>query len=117
MAQIVDAVHDLDGAPTRVVAELGPVDFSIEYARDDVESQYSADDLEEAYRLMMAKQVAGEDFEDLIGQEFEAQILFFDDVVVLIKPSERYEAVFASFDWHEDFPANELAAVTTDAED
>lgn len=114
MAQIVDAVRNLEGAPTRVVAELGPVNFSIEYARDDVESQYSDDDLEEAYRLMMAKQVAGEDFEELIGREFEAQILFFEDIVILVKPSERYEAVFASFDRHDDFPATELAAITTD---
>lgn len=116
MTRIVDAVRDLEGAPTRLVAELGPIDFSVVYARDDVESQYSGDDLDEAYRLMMAKQVAGEDFEDLIDRDFEAQLLFFEDIIVLVKPSERYEAVFASFDRHEEFPATELAAIATDVE-
>lgn len=116
MAQIVDAVRDLDGAPTRVVADLGPMDFSIEYTRDDVESKYSPEDLEKAYRLIMAKQIAGEDFEELISRDFEAQLLFFGDIVILVKPGERYEAVFASFDRHDEFPANELAAIATESE-
>ncbi|MBB6645638.1 hypothetical protein [Halobellus ruber] len=114
MAGIVDAVRDLDGAPTRVVAELGPTDFSIAYARDDVEAQYSQAQLEEAYRLIMAKQVAGEDFEAVIGREFDAQLLFFEDIVVFVKPGTRYEAVFASFDRREDFPADELVDIATD---
>ena len=116
MTGIVDAVRDLDGAPTRIVAELGPMDFSIAYARDDVEGQYSEDDLEEAYRLMMAKQVAGEDFEEVIDRELDAQLLFFEDVVVFVKPTTRYRAVFASFDRHEDFPADDLLDIATDAE-
>lgn len=116
MSRIVDALREVEDADARVIARLDAVDFTVEYIRDDVESQYSDADLDEAYNLIMAKQVAGDNFRNLIGEEFEAQALFFEDIVVLIFPSARYEAVFASFDRHDAFPVSELIELATATE-
>jgi hypothetical protein len=113
MSGIVDSLRDADDANARVIAHLDSLDFTVEYVREDLESRYSDRDLEEAYQLIMANQVTGDDFKDLIGEEFEAQTLFFEEVVVLVLPSARYEAVFASFDRHETFPVNELVEIAT----
>lgn len=110
----IDSLRDVDGADARVIARLDAVDFSIEYVRDDLESKYSDVDLEEAYRLIMANRVTGDDFEDIIQQDFEAQTLFFDDIVVFVIPARRYEAVFASFDRHESFPVGEIVRIAAD---
>lgn len=64
----------------------------------------------------MANQVSGDDFKDIIGKEFEAQVLFFEDIVVLVLPSARYEAIFASFDRHESLPINHLIRNATDSD-
>lgn len=115
MSTVVEALHDVDGADARVVAHLDSVDFTLDYIRDDLESRYSDADLDEAYRLIMANQVSSGQFEQLIGREFEAQALFFDGVLVLVCPSARYEAVFASFDRDGRLPVDELVAVASGA--
>jgi len=113
MSQVVDTLRGVDGATARVIAHLDALDFTIEYIREDLESEYSDQDLEEAYQLLMANQVTGDDFRDLIGEEFQAQTLFFENVVALVVPSARYEAVFASFDRREPFPVIDLVEAAT----
>ena len=104
MSDLVERLRAVDGAEERVIAHLGSLDFTVEYVRDDLESRYSDQDLESADRLIMANQVTGDDFKQLIDESFEAQTLFFENVVVFVLPSARYEAVFASFDRTEPFP-------------
>ncbi|TKX68577.1 hypothetical protein [Halorubrum sp. SP9] len=108
MVDLVESLRAVDGAEARVIAHLGSLDFTVEYVRDDLESRYSDRDLESAYRLIMANQVTGDEFKQLIDESFEAQTLFFENVVVFVLPSARYEAIFASFDWTEPFPVLDL---------
>ena len=108
MSELVETLRAVDNAEARVIAHLDSLDFTVEYVREDLESRYSDQDLESAYRLIMANQVTGDEFKDLIGEEFEAQTLFFENIVVLVLPSARYEAVFASFDRDEPFPVTDL---------
>ena len=116
MTTVPEALEDVEGTSPRVIARLESLDFEIEYMRDDVEGRYSEAELEEAYRLIMANQITGDDFKELIGKgRYEAQTLFFEDVVVCLFPSERYEAVFASFDYDDDFPVIDLVRRATEA--
>ncbi|SFR40128.1 MULTISPECIES: hypothetical protein [Halorubrum] len=108
MVDLVESLRAVDGAEARVIAHLGSLDFTVEYVRDDLESRYSDRDLESAYRLIMANQVTGDEFKQLIDESFEAQTLFFENVVVFVLPSARYEAIFASFDRTEPFPVLDL---------
>jgi hypothetical protein len=108
VSELVETLRGVDGAEARVIASLDSLDFDVEYVREDLESRYSDQDLESAYRLVMANQVTGDEFKGLIGEEFEAQTLFFENIVVLVLPSARYEAVFASFDRDEPFPVTDL---------
>lgn len=116
MSGVADALREVDRADARVIAHLQSVDFTLDYVRDDVASEYSDRDLDEAYHLIMGHLVAGDNFRNLIGEDVcHAQALFFDDVVVFVLPSERYEAVFASFDRHESFPTTEVIETAADA--
>jgi len=108
MSDLVERLRAVDGAEARVVAHVGSLDFTVEYLRDDLESRYSDRDLESAYRLIMANQVTGDEFKQLIDEPFEAQTLFFENVVAFVLPSARYEAVFASFDRTEPFPVLDI---------
>jgi hypothetical protein len=116
MPNIVDTLRNVDDADARLIAHLGALTFEIEYIREDVKSQYSDGDFDEAYQQIMANQVSGDEFRKIIGEEFEAQTLFFEDIVVLVLPSARYEAIFATFDRHESLPINYLIRVATEAE-
>lgn len=116
MSSVAEVVTDFEGATPRVVADLQNIDFEVEYMRDDVENRYSNTDLEEAYRLVMSNQVAGDEFKDIIGEnQYRAQTLFFEDIIVFLLPAERYKGVFASFDYDEDFPVNELVDRVSEA--
>lgn len=117
MTEIVERLRAVEGANARVIAHLESVDFTVEYVRQDLESVYSDEDLDEAYRLIMANQVSGDEFRKLIGRDFEAQALYFEDVLVLVLPSARYEAVFASFDRDGPLPMDELVSVAAAVED
>ncbi|MXR51810.1 hypothetical protein GRX03_09355 [Halovenus sp. WSH3] len=109
MSKTSDAIQHFDGVTPRVVANLSNTSFDIEYVRDDVEGEYSDDEFDEAYQLIMANHVTGEDFKELIGEgEFNAQTLFFDDIIAFFFPSDRYEGIFASFDYDESFPVSEF---------
>lgn len=109
MSEVAESIQDFEDATPRVVADLENVNFEIRYMRDDVKGRYADTDLEEAYQLIMANQVSGDDFKEIIGEgQFKAQSLFFEDIVVFIFPSDRYQAVFASFDYVDDFPVRQL---------
>jgi hypothetical protein len=116
MSTIADAILAFDGPEPRVVADLESVSFEIAYVRDDVEGRYSDADLDEAYQLVMSNQITGDDFKNLVGRsEYQAQTLFFDDLVVFLFPSDRYDAVFASFDYDGGFPVTELVSAVDEA--
>lgn len=115
MSAIADAILAFDGPTPRVVADLRSVEFEVEHVREDVTDRYSDADLEEAYQLVMSNQVTGDDFKRLVGQtRYRAQTLFFDDIVVFLFPSDRYDAVFASFDYEEGFSVSELVDAVAD---
>lgn len=116
MSRVAKEIQEFAEATPRVVADLDSVDFEIKFMRDDVEDQYSTADLDEAYHLVMANQVSSDDFKQLIGEaQFSAQSLIFDTVIVFIFPSDRYQAVFASFDYEGDFPVAKLVQQVSDA--
>ena len=116
MTSIADAILTFDGPTPRVVADLRSVSFDIEHVREDVEEVYSDRDLDEAYQLVMSNRVTGEEFKQLIGESrYDAQTLFFDDILVFLFPSDRYDAVFASFDYDGAFPVNELVDAVAEA--
>jgi hypothetical protein len=109
MSKTAEAIQEFEEATPRVVADLDSLDFEIRYMRDDVQSRYSDADLDEAYQLIMAAQVSGDDFKQLIGEtQYNAQSLIFETIIVFIFPSDRYQAVFASFDYTDDFPVTQL---------
>ena len=117
MSTIADAILAFDGPEPRVVADLRSVSFELEHVREDLEGQYSDVDLDEAYQLVMSNQITGDDFKHLVGRsEYRAQTLFFDDLAVFLFPSDRYDAVFASFDYDESFPVNGLVSAVTEAQ-
>jgi hypothetical protein len=115
MSKISEAIQDFEEATPRVVADLQNIDFEIKYMRDDVKDLYTDVELDEAYQLIMGQLVASDDFKSLIGEQTcRVQTLFFDDILVFIFPSERYGAVFASFDYDGYFPVNELVQRVSD---
>ncbi|PSQ57033.1 hypothetical protein BRD22_03375 [Halobacteriales archaeon SW_8_68_21] len=109
MSPISETVLTFDGPTPRVVADLRSVSFGVEHVREGLKDIYSDRDLDEAYQLVMSNQITGSDFRELIGESrYDAQTLFFDDVLVFLFLSDRYDAVFASFDYDGAFPVNEL---------
>jgi hypothetical protein len=111
MSNIGDTIRSLEGFTPRVVAQLRSFDYDLEFVRDDVADRYSVEDFDEAYQLIMANQITGDDFRELIGRgAYNAQTLFFDDIIVFLFSSNRYEAMFASFDYEEDFPVTTLVS-------
>ena len=115
MSEIVEATQNFEPATPRLVAELRTLDFEIEYIRDDVEIRYTDEELDEAYKRIMGNLVASDEFKSVIGErDCRAQTLFFDNILVFLFPSERYRAVFASFDYDEGFPVNEFVQHVTE---
>lgn len=109
MSKVADVVQSFEGYTPRVVADLKSFTWHIEFIREDVQGTYSEDDLDEAYQLIQANNVAGDEFKQLLGEnQFNAQTLFFDDIIVFFLPSDRYMGVFASFDYDGEFPVKEL---------
>lgn len=103
------ALNDVDGADLRVVAQLESLDYEVQYVRDDLTGTYDQPDLDQAYQAMMANQVSVDDFAD-VGTfgDLDCQVLLFDDVIVFLFPSSRYDGVFASFDRTQPFPLLEV---------
>jgi len=116
MSEIADAILSFEGTTPRIIADLGNVDFEVRHIRDDLKERYSDTDFKKAYKLIMANQVTGDEFKQLIGAaQYKAQSLIFDSIIVFVLPSDRYQAVFASFDYREDFPAVQLIQQVTES--
>ncbi|PHQ37921.1 hypothetical protein DJ69_14495 [Halorubrum persicum] len=117
MSLIGEAILEFDGPTPRIVADLRSVSFEVEHVRENVKDRYSDADLDEAYQLVMSNQITGDDFKELVGRsQYRAQTLFFDDLAVFLFPSDRYDAVFASFDYDDDFPVSALVSAVSDAQ-
>jgi len=115
MSDIAEAILNFEESTPRVVADLGSSSFEIRHIRDDVKERYSDTEFNEAYKLIMANQVTSDDFKQLIEEaRYKAQSLIFESVIVFVFPSDRYQAVFASFDYQEDFPAVQLVQQVTE---
>lgn len=110
MSKIVERFRDIESASLRVVATLQSTDYEIQYTRDDLAGTYDEEELNQAYQSMMANQVSIADFAR-VGTfgELDCQVLLFDDVIVFLLPSSRYDGVFASFDRIKPFPILEIA--------
>lgn len=109
MSETAKAIQEFEDATSRVVAELYSLNFEIVHMRDDVEGRYSGADLDEAYQLIMANRVSSDDFKQIVEEaQCKAQALFFETIIAFIFPSDRYQAVFASFDYRVDFPVSKL---------
>jgi len=92
-------LHSMAGGDLRAVASFGKLDYDVAYIRDDVSERYTREGLDELYRDLVSDGIAN----DEIGQRMavgdqQARIKVFEEVIVLIFPSSRYEGVFASVD-------------------
>jgi hypothetical protein len=117
MVGLVQILRGIEETDPRGIATVDPLDFEVEFVRDDIGDTHSDAELDNAYRRVMGNQVSADDFRNLIDADrFDAQTLFFDDIVVFLFPSERYEGVFASFDRTHPFPVDEILDVATDVQ-
>lgn len=103
--EFIDELRSVAGGDLRAVASFGKLDYDVAYIRDDVRERYSRAGLDELYRPLVSDGIAN----DQIGQRMavgdqQARIKVFEDVIVLIFPSSRYEGVLVSFDRDPDFP-------------
>lgn len=111
-----DELHSEAGEDLRAVASFGKLDYDVAYIRDDVSENYTREGLDELYRNLVSDGIAN----DEIGQRMsvgdqQARVKVFEDVIVLIFPSSRYEGVFASVDRDPDVSILEIIDVA-DAE-
>lgn len=113
MSRLVESFRALDGVRVRVVATLETLDYELEYVRPDLE--YTAATLDGAYRDLMANRLSADAFGKEVGLGgLDAQTFLFEESVVFLFPSSRYEAVFVSFDRTRPFPFFEVVDVATD---
>lgn len=105
----VEVLSGIEGASLRVVAQLGALEYEVQYLRDDLTDTYDWHDFDQAYQAMMANQVSIDDFVE-VGTfgGLDCQVLLFDTVVVFLFPSSRYEGVFVSYDRTQPFPFLEV---------
>jgi len=114
--EFTDGLHSLAGEDLRAVASFGKLDYDVAYIRDDVSEGYTREVLDELYRNLVSDGIAN----DEIGQRMhvgdqQARIKVFEDVIVLIFPSSRYEGVFASVDRDPDVPILDVIDLAEDA--
>ncbi|WP_256390698.1 hypothetical protein [Natronoarchaeum rubrum] len=100
-----DELQSMAGEDLRAVATFGKLDYDVAFIRDDVRERYSRERLDELYRNLVSDGIAN----DEIGQQMavgeqQARIKVFENVIVLVFPSSRYEGVFVSIDRDPDVP-------------
>jgi len=116
MTTLVGALRGVEGASLRTVAALESLDYEMRFVRDDLADAYDQEDLDRAYQSMMANQVSTDDFSRAIETgDIEAQLYFFEKVVVFLFPSSRYDGVFCSFDRTDPFPVQQVIDAAEDA--
>lgn len=122
MEALIDAFRSVDGARLRVVATLESLDYEVEFVREDLKDSYSEPDFKRAYHSVLANQVSADDLGQIGGfGALDGQLFLFEEAVILLFPSSRYEGVFASFDRTRPFPlldvvdaAGDVSHVSTD---
>jgi hypothetical protein len=116
MVTLVGALREIESASLRTVATLESLDYEMRFVRDDLAGEYDPGDLDHAYQSMMANQVSTDDF-GRVGDfgDIDAQLFFFERVVVFLFPSSRYEGVFCSFDRTDPFPVQQVIDAATGA--
>lgn len=83
----------------RIVASIDSLDYEIEYIRDDLEGGLSDDQFNKIYQSIVVEGLAGRDIGTVAGVgNQEAQIVLYEDVVLFIFPTEKYESVMVSTD-------------------
>ena len=116
MTTLVGALRGVEGTSLRTVAALESLDYEMRFVRDDLADAYDQEDLDRAYQSMMANQVSTDDFSRAIETgDIEAQLYFFEKVVVFLFPSSRYDGVFCSFDRTDPFPVQQVIDAAEDA--
>lgn len=109
MSDLDDVFRDIEGAELRVVATLGSLDYEVEFIRDDIERLYDGTDFDRAHRDLVANQVSADDFKRAVEiGDLDCQLLLYEESVVFLFPSSRYEGIFASFDRQKPFPLLEV---------
>ena len=77
----------------------------MEFIRDDLADTYSRADFEDAYMNIIANQISADDFGHAVGfTNLQCQSFIFDEVIVFLFPSSRYDGVLATFDHEPPFP-------------
>ncbi|MDF9744489.1 hypothetical protein [Natrinema salsiterrestre] len=109
MSDLVEVFGNIEGAELRVVATLGSLDYEIEFIRDDVDRMYDGGEFDRAHRDLVANQVSADDFKRAVEiGDLECQLLLYEETIVFLFPSSRYEGIFASFDRRKPFPLLEV---------
>lgn len=109
MSDLVETFNNIEGVNLRALATIESLDYEIEFIRDDLEGRYEDRDLEEAHRNLIANQISADDFKEAInGSELDCQLFLYEESIVFIFPSSRYESVFVSYDRENPFPFLEI---------
>lgn len=105
MSELVEPFQNIEGAQLRVAATLDARGYEMEFIRDDLADTYSKADFKEAYMNIIANQISADDFGKSIGfTNLNCQTFIFDEAIVFLFPSSRYDGVFISFDYEHPFP-------------
>lgn len=121
MDTLVESLKEVSSDELRIVATLKNVDYELEYVRSDLEDEYSQAELERAYQSIVANQVSSADFAQ-VGAfgELDAQIFFFEEIIVFLFPTSRYSGVFVSYertDTVDQFPIRDVITTVNDHPD
>lgn len=66
-------------------------------------------DLEQAYRTVVANQISSNDLSHVaLSGELEASLLLFENILMLLFLSSRYEGIVVTYDRSEQFPVLEV---------
>lgn len=116
MADVVEELRSVGGGRVRVVALLESIDYEVLFTREDLRDTYSDEDLERAYRSLTASRLSASDFSQ-IGEfgDLDCQLFVFEEIVVFLVPSSRYEGLFVSLDREKPFPLLEIVETLGDA--
>lgn len=116
MGTLVGALQGVETASLRTVATLESLDYEMRFIRDDLEDELDRENLDHAYQSIMANQVSTDDFSQAVRTgDIEAQLFFFEKVVVFLFPASRYEGIFCSFDRSDPFPVQQVIDAASDA--
>lgn len=109
MGTLVGALQEVEATSLRTVATLESLDYEMRFIRDDLEDELDRGDLDHAYQSIIANQVSTDEFSQAVRTgDIEAQLFFFEKVIVFLFPASRYEGIFCSFDRSDPFPVQQV---------